>query len=184
LKACGAGSSVGAWADFGRIPRQLNSAFRWRIAAELYPCDILFVHRDAEAQEPAQRIQEIAVALGQTGINYIPVIPVRMTEAWLLFDEHAIRLAAGNPHGRAPLGLPHLDRLEEVPDPKRILHEALKQACGLNTRRRSKFNAAQRVHLIPNYVETYSSLEALEAFREFLSNVRRGLALLHSVAGS
>ena len=31
------------------------------------------------------------------------IVPVRMTEAWLLLDESAIRRVAGRPHGDEPL---------------------------------------------------------------------------------
>src|SRR5580658_2127460 len=77
---------VGQWADCSRIPRPRNAEERLRAALDLYPCDVLFVHRDAEAQPPELRRQEIATALRQTPIRHIPVVPVRMTEAWLLAD--------------------------------------------------------------------------------------------------
>ena len=90
---------VAQWADFSRIPRQRNTEERLKTAIELYPCQVLFVHRDAEAQPPALRREEIATALHGVSIGHIPVVPVRMTEAWLLADESAIRSAAGNPNG-------------------------------------------------------------------------------------
>jgi hypothetical protein len=49
------------------------------------------------------------------------VIPVKMTEAWLLIDEKAIREAAGNPKGRQPLNLPKPSKTEELSDPKETL---------------------------------------------------------------
>ena len=74
-----------------------------KAAVEHYPCDLLFVHRDSEGQEPAQREDEIQLAI--SGIaNFpafpIPVIPVRMSETWLLIDEKAIREAVANPNGK------------------------------------------------------------------------------------
>lgn len=178
LRNCGATSFAGAWADFGRIPRQRDNEARWRIAVDLYPCDILFVHRDAEAQNPAERRREISTALATAGITWVPVIPVRMTEAWLLANERAIRMAAGNPHGTEPLGLPNLNRLEDLPDPKLILHDALKRACGLNARRRARFNATQCAHLITSHIEDYSPLQALPAFRHLQDDIRNVLARL------
>jgi hypothetical protein len=145
------------------------------MAVDLYPCDILFVHRDAEGQDPAQRRDEIATALTTNPITWVPVIPVRMTEAWLLADQRAIRMAAGNPRGTEPLGLPDLNRLEDLPDPKLILYDALKRACGLNARRRARFNPAQRAYLIPSYIEDYSPLQALTAFVRLQDDIRRAL---------
>jgi hypothetical protein len=46
------------------------------------------------------------------------VIPIRMTEAWLLLDEEAIRDSAGRPSSSVSLGLPLPQRVETIPDPK------------------------------------------------------------------
>jgi hypothetical protein len=110
---------VPQWADFSRIPRQRNTEERLRTVLELYPCDVLFVHRDAEARPSNLRREEIADALRWTMVRHIPVVPVRMTEAWLLADELAIRSAAGNPNGTESLNLPNVRTLEDLPDPKR-----------------------------------------------------------------
>lgn len=85
---------------------------------------ILFVHRDAEAQDPELRRQEIPDA----DRTLVRVVPVRMTEAWLLFDADAIRRAAGNPSSAASLELPQWKRVEALPDPKSLLHELLLSA--------------------------------------------------------
>lgn len=63
--------------------------------------DVLVVHRDAEAQTVDHRLAEIQAALEDVALQWylIPVIPVRMTEAWLLLDESAIRVVAGRPTG-------------------------------------------------------------------------------------
>jgi hypothetical protein len=160
------------WADFGRIPRQESSEARIKAALELYPCDVLFVHRDAESQSPEWRREEIANVLRQIPVQHIPVVPVRMTEAWLLVDEKAIRSAAGNPNGTEDLNLPDVRRLEALPDPKRILHEALVKASGLNARRRSLLEAGKRVHWITNYIDDYSCLKVLPAFRALQEDIR------------
>ncbi len=163
---------VPQWADFSRIPRQASRQEKLRTALELYPCDVLFVHRDAEAQPVAHRREEIAAALRGLQVQHIPVIPVRMTEAWLLADEAAIRKAAGNPNGTANLNLPSLRRLEDLPNPKKVLHDALSTASGLNVRRRIRLHVSQQVHLIPNHVDDYSVLAVLPAFRTLQQDIR------------
>jgi hypothetical protein len=52
------------WAElrFLRTPPQ-SLAERVRLAVDNYPCDILFVHRDAEAQSPDDRRAEILNAV-------------------------------------------------------------------------------------------------------------------------
>ena len=80
----------------------------------LFRPDLLFVHRDAEAQDPDRRRAEIPAFEHPT----VRIVPVRMTEAWLLVDEASIRGAADHPAGRAALDLPPLQRVEQLPDPK------------------------------------------------------------------
>lgn len=163
------------WVDFGRIPKQPDLRGRLRAALDLYSCDLLFVHRDAEKQSPSLRRSEILDALG-TNINaHVPVIPVRMTEAWLLIDEQAIRSAADNPNGTDPLNLPEIRRLEALADPKQVLYDALKKACGLRAGRREKFPVRERVYQIPNYIDDFSPLRQLSAFRQLESDIQAAL---------
>ena len=123
-------------------PRELSrgSGLSGKIssALDLYPCDLLFVHRDAESSDDAirrRRLEEIHEAMQSHSICYVPIVPVRMTEAWLLIDRAAICEAAGNPHSGAALLLPPLRRLEDQPDPKTLLHELLAAACELHGQR-------------------------------------------------
>lgn len=172
LKQQNVTSIVAQWADCSRIPGRGTSEERLRSVLDLYPCDVLFVHRDAEGQPPDLRREQIATALRQTPMRHVPVVPVRMTEAWLLADETAIRSAAGNPNGTESLNLPNLRRLEDVPDPKRVLHDALTAASGLNARRRSRLSIRERVRMIPNYIDDYSNLGVLPAFQALQRDIR------------
>jgi hypothetical protein len=102
---------------------------------------VLIVHRDAEGVDTAQREAEIAGGMARCDVQWpvVAVIPVRMTEAWLLLDEDAIRSVAGRPCGTEPLGLPSVAKVESVPDPKVKLQAALKTASGFSGRRLQKF---------------------------------------------
>jgi len=173
LKQSIQGPIVSQWADFGRIPRQPNIQAKLAAALDLYPCDLLFVHRDSEGQPPEWRREEIAKNLKQISTAYVPVVPVRMSEAWLLFDESSIRSAAGNPNGIETLVLPDLTTLEDVLDPKKLLHDVLVRASGKNAHRRSRFPVRQRVHLITNYIDDYSPLQSLSAFRNLQEDIQQ-----------
>jgi len=100
--------------------------------------DLIFVHRDAEAQPPDQRRREIADAASDLGaaVPVVPVVPVRMTEAWLLLDEGAIRSVAGKPEGRATLTMPRPADVESLPNPKAVLMKLLLDASEVRGRRR------------------------------------------------
>ena len=172
VRRCIASPVESQWTDFSRIPLQPDFESKLRVALDLFPCDVLFVHRDAEGQPPEWRRNEIAAALKDTTITHVPVVPVRMTEAWFLFDESAIRAAAGNPNGKENLNLPGISTLEDIPDAKQVLYKALSQACGRNVRRRSTFPVSKRVHLLPNYIDDYSPLKVLSAFQTLQQDIR------------
>jgi hypothetical protein len=156
------------WADLRSLRKKPeNLAEKIRLAVEIYPCDLLFVHRDAEGSDPAARYQEISNAIIASGVNvpYIPVVPVRMTEAWLLFNEQSVRLAAGNPNGRSAISVP-VKSPEDMADPKTFLHEALRTASELKGRRLRDFNIRQASHRVADYIDDYSPIQKLVAFAE------------------
>lgn len=177
LKQRGITPIVAQPADLSRIPSRPSHEARMRAVLDLYPCDVLFVHRDAESRTAPERRTEIADSLRWANIRHVPVIPVRMTEAWLLLHEYAIRCAAGNPNGTEPLNLPSPDVIERIPDPKQVLFDALRRASGLNVRRRARFPVHRRVHRIPDYIEDYAQLAVLPAFQELKTDIERVVTL-------
>jgi len=162
----------GTWAELRLLPRPV-SGLSERIAAavELFPCDLLFVHRDSEREPREHRITEIREAMERQSrdpfdkLPYVCVVPIRMTEAWLLFDETAIRRAAGNPHGTVPLDLPPIARVEDLPDPKEKLHDALKLATEKPERRIRRFRMFQAVQRVAELIDDYGALRSLSAFQ-------------------
>lgn len=105
--------------------------------------DLLFIHRDSDKAGYEKRSKEIVEALGNLELEtrHVEVIPVRMTEAWIVLDEAAIRRVAGNPGGREPLNLPRPARVEREPDPKNTLETALVTASGHRGHRLRKFKS-------------------------------------------
>lgn len=148
---------------------------RIRRTIRYFPCDVLFIHRDAEKEPIEKRLEEIRDAMKATGIRvpFICVIPVRMQEAWLILDEKAIRKAAGNPNGRHPLPLQETKRIESIPDPKALLHDTLKAASGLSGRRLDKFNFRQAACRISGFIDDFSPLRNLMAFKIFEKELKR-----------
>lgn len=161
-----------------KVPTTL--AGRIAFALEAYPCEAVFVHRDAEKDEPESRRQEIQTAISDVDerrrVPHVCVIPIRMTEAWLLIDEAAIRRAAGNPNGRVKLSIPPVSSLEGKPDPKQLLHELLVTASELPGRRRRAFDPRARVRLVAGLLDDFSPLRALSAFRDLETEVRHLVA--------
>jgi hypothetical protein len=150
-----------------------NLAQRIRAAIELYPCDLLFVHRDAERENRDLRVREI-----RQHLNMLPdqpvvcVVPVRMQEAWFLFDELSLREAADNPRGHMPLALPPLGEIEAIPNPKALVHDLLRTASGLRPGRLKRFHTAPRVHRLAELIEDFSPLRGLPAFQALERDLR------------
>ncbi|MEU2041732.1 hypothetical protein [Nocardia niwae] len=128
------------YALLGKVPKDVAS----RVGAGLRllggPVDLVVVHRDADNAGPDERRNEIesAVRSVSDSVRAMPVIPVRMTEAWLLLDEGAIRRVAGNPRGRTNLNLPSVRKIESVPDPKQLLQQCIITAADCTGRRREQ----------------------------------------------
>ena len=93
-------------------------------------------------------------------------------EAWLLFDISAITRAAGNPHGRQSFNMPPLRQIEYLADPKATLYEILRNASGLSGRRLESFNQRVALHRITDYIEDFSPLRTLSAFRRLENDTR------------
>jgi len=146
----------------------------------MYPCDVLFIHRDAEGNTLMKRKTEIegAIKLSNIIIPYICVIPIRMQEAWLLINEMAIREAASNPNGKIPIKLPSFNRLEEINDPKEVLYELLRSASGLKGRREKDFRPQSAVYRMAQLIEDYSVLRGLTAFKNLEIQIKTWLSNL------
>ena len=171
------------WADFRRLhnpPKKLEDRIHKAIA--LYPCDLLFVHRDAEKESRQKRVLEIHQAVNlikeDVILPVVCVIPVKMTEAWLLIDEKAIREAAGNPKGRQPLDLPKTSNTEGLSDPKETLRGLLETARGHAPRRQQTVSITRIAELI----DDFQPLKQLPAFRELESELRDALCIQKFVA--
>lgn len=167
------------WADPGLFPHDTRGLLAKALAAiDLEPCDVLFVHRDAEREALAVRVREIRdelnTVIGSSNTSYICVVPVRMSEAWFLFHEFSIRKAAGNPLGNAPLNLPSISRIESLPSPKTILHQALRGATNATGRRLKRFDRQLRRSAlrVGEFIDDYSPLRLLPAFQAFESDVK------------
>jgi hypothetical protein len=163
------------WADLRSLRRPPNGLGERLLAAtELYDSQILFVHRDAEAQLPDFRYREVAAA-NQTGIAHVCVVPVRMQEAWLLHDEDSLRRAADRPSGTEALEIPPPHRWEELSDPKQVLHRALRTANGATGRRAKKFNPGRAAHRLAELITDWSPLRSLTAFARLEADTRAAL---------
>ena len=163
--------------DLRRPPRILPE--RIQQSVELYPCEVLFVHRDAERESVDKRAEEIRQAVEKSGLQSPPpvicAIPVRMLEAWLLIDEVALRQASGNPSGNLPLSLPDVNGLETLQDPKETLYTLIRGASGLQGRRLRHFDRTlpRRLQQVADEIDNFGPLRRLAAFRRLEGEIER-----------
>jgi hypothetical protein len=146
-----------------------------REAIEEFSPDVLFVHRDAERSTLEDRRMEVPTSPGPI----VRVVPVRMMEAWLLIDEPALRVAAGNPNATSSLDLPRADELESIPDPKARIGELLLRASGLHSPRRLKRlrrDIAHRVQRLSQLIRDFTPLLRLSAFSAFRAELEAVLS--------
>ncbi|MBI4661108.1 MAG: DUF4276 family protein [Verrucomicrobia bacterium] len=141
------------------------------------PCDLLFVHRDSDGEPRENRCAEIQRAIEEVAADlrqrpYVCVVPVRMTEAWFLFDEALLRKAVDNPHGRVPLDLPSLSRVESLPDPKELLQQLISTATEKPPRRLKGFSSTAAFHRLASLITDFSPLRRLQAFQALEADVR------------
>lgn len=181
LRDCGVECAINfEWVDLRQLPKPPKKlSYKIKTSLDLYHrCDLLFIHRDAEKEPRQKRITEIEKAIEEARklVDVPPavcVVPVRMQEAWLLFDELAIRKAAGKPRGKQPLQLPAMDRLEREPDPKQLLYDLLRQASERKGRALKKLRVEPLVHQVASSINDFSPLRALSAFRALEEDIQR-----------
>lgn len=168
----------------GDVGRTVAGRLRF-LRDEGFPFDLVFVHRDAEGQEPDLRRMEVASGAAAAGVTspVVPVVPIRMTEAWLLLDEAAIRRVASKPLGTVPLGLPTPAEAERLSDPKEFLAEVLLRASGTTGRRRQQFVrdfGRHRARLL-ELLDVTGPVKGLVAWQQLYADTAAALAALDDV---
>jgi Domain of unknown function (DUF4276) len=158
------------WADLWRLPeRPRTLAEKIEKSVELYPCDLLFVHRDGDNETLQVRVEEIRRSVERARAHRVVlpvvcVVPIRTQEAWLLFDEMAIRRAVGNPNGSQELQIPRLNRIESLPRPKETLYDLLRTASEFGPRRLRDFRPSTFAPRVSEHIDDFSRLRDLRAF--------------------
>lgn len=167
---------IGQTADLQALPRPPRELpDKIATAQEYFPADVIFIHRDADREPPERRRAEIEDAIHsrpQSGVKqWAPVVPVRMTEAWLLVSEPALRAAAGNSNGRTPLTFPSLRDLETIPDPKDLLQKLLIKASEASGRRLKKFSFPVHRARVPDFIDEWDVLLRLPSAKALYDDI-------------
>ncbi|MCA9697460.1 MAG: hypothetical protein KC431_08040 [Myxococcales bacterium] len=185
LRMNGLDDYQGEWADLRPLGLQTTTLTeRLRATLTHYHADLLFVHRDAEREPLTVRMREIAAAAAEIvpSIPHVPLVPVRMTEAWLLHDSRAIRRAAGKPNGKMTLEIPtSIKQFETLANPKQTLEDALLIASETSgrLRKRKKRDFGRMRMRVAELIDDYAPLRELEAFATLEHDLRAALKSLN-----
>lgn len=152
-----------------------------RYGLDFFPCDIIFIHRDSDNQDPELRRAEIDKAYSTVNVNskpYICIIPVKSIEAWFLFNEQAIRDFVGNPNGKEDLKLPKVSQIESAAQPKNRLNFAFEAARRSQSRRTKSYETAESLITFAMELETYLPLRKLPAFSRLEADIHNYIGIL------
>jgi len=150
--ALGADEVTGTAIDFQRLDKRVGHTVKGKLTAalQLEPnANLWFIHRDADSRDPQVRYDEISAAAIECELSreWVAIVPVQETGAWLLLDESAIRTVAARPRGRTPpLNLPPPRQAEDKANPKEFLQETLVRAANVKGRKLRNFRADFSVH--------------------------------------
>ncbi len=172
--------------DLARLPQRPGNSVKDKLRAVQWlsdgkqTYDLVIVHRDADREPPENRRREIAEAVAEVspGLAHVPMIPVRMLEAWLLLDHLAIREVAGNPRGRVQLDLPNVGGAESVANPKAQLKQAIATASEERGQRLHKLQTrfpANRARLL-QMLDREGPVKQLPSWQSFTRDLHEALS--------
>lgn len=160
-------------------------------AKQTHGYHLLIVHADANQATPQAAFQERI----QPGLDLVkresphtvcrelvPIIPVKMTEAWMLADADTLISVIGTLAPRQSLGIPTRPRqVEAIMDPKQQLSHVLQQALASRTRR---YRRRRHIGELYEPLARQMSLQRLEqvpAYQQFVDNLSQALTRLNFV---
>lgn len=101
--------------------------------------------------------------------NILPLLPVQMTEAWMLADLSLLKVEIGTQMSDQELGLSRA--AESIADPKRTIEEAIRTArANLGRRRRKDLSISDLYAPLGSQI-SIEMLEHLASYRKFKRDV-------------
>lgn len=155
-------------------PREQRIAAAARDARDAW--SVLFIHADADSDEQralAERVQPARALLeAEWGAYSVAVVPVRMTEAWVLADLQAVRSAFGTTRSDQELGLSEasLHGADNLTNPKATLEAAFRASRG----KRKATSVSPYLGLIGE-TSSFDQLRRLAAYRRMEAELRVAL---------
>lgn len=158
-----------------------------KMAKEEYDVLMLFVHTDADCNDDSivfnSKIIPAKTFLEEQDDELvckkvIAIVPVQMTEAWMLADKNLLKDEIGIEGTDIDLGIHR--RPEEISNPKAVIENIIRlsKESQVKRKRRSGLNISDLYQIIGQKIEL-SELESLPSYNKFKSSLREVLKELN-----
>lgn len=147
---------------------------------------ILCIHSDADDITNQTALEnKIAPALelinaqndNSTCKILVPVIPIQMTESWMLADKDLLKKEIGTTKTDDELKINRLP--ETIADPKAVIEEAIRIAQKEKTKRKRRELKIGEIYLPVGQKISFDKLEQLSSYRHFQDDIRQAYRKLH-----
>ena len=159
-------------------------------AKESYGYHILIVHSDADENSDKEAFENriypgfslVEDEVGKICKNLVPIVPIRMTEAWMIADKNTLKEEIGTDKDELQLELNFpIKNVEAIAEPKEKIKKAIQLACLENPSRLARINIAdlylplgQKVDLsILNHLGSYRK------FKKYLTEALKKINYIH-----
>lgn len=163
--------------EFGRTGLNFNQQIlnASKLGFEKYGILILFIHTDSDDATDTQVFQsKILPALDMLSqkskeeycVNLVAIVPIQMTEAWMLADKELLKDEIGIKNTDFELGI-HLDA-ESISNPKELIESIIRKSKeDLTKRRRSKGLEISDLYQIIGQKIELSQLDKISSYLKF-----------------
>lgn len=161
------------------------------VARRVHGYHLLFVHADADAPTataalrqriaPGIALVQAAQQRGETVCpDLVPIVPVQMTEAWMLADRAALLAVMGSPADHHDLAMPvRPQQVEQIADPKQQLSSIFAEALASRTRRvRRRHRIAELYEPLGRTVDL-TALAQTPSYQQFVADLTQALIALN-----
>ncbi|MBU4487396.1 MAG: DUF4276 family protein [Candidatus Delongbacteria bacterium] len=145
---------------------------------EKYGIKILCVHTDADFKDDSVAISKKIIpsikSINKLGDEYcknlVAIVPVQMTEAWMLADKDLLKREIGTEKPDSELKIQKTP--EEYSDPKAVIESAIRIARAQLTQRKRKDLKINELYQPIGHKIPLEKLDALDSYQKFKNEIR------------
>lgn len=151
-----------------------------KVGVESYGIIVLCVHSDSDSQDDEIAKSKIGNAKNELlNLNnsfcktIVSLIPVQMTESWMLADTNLLKLEIGTEKNDNELGLNR--EPEKISNPKAVISEAIRIARKEKPKKRRRELDISELYLPLGQKLSLQSLDSLKSYRNFKESILNAL---------